>query len=209
MSVNRRGFIKSVAGVGAAAMTPGCKIRVEKSDEILERLKRAASAPVLELEGLDSPLIIDSLQLLQKNGEYFVHVRSRDGAEGVALTNSRAAYLYPILNRLVMPYFIGKDARDLEDHLFGVYRYQSNYKLQGIALWCPVAWVEFAILDMLGRIVDKSLGDLLGGVIRTADGFYPSCCADRQQRRCGHQRRRPAGRHRTDPAFSPGVYAGG
>jgi len=38
---------------------------------------------------------------------------------------------YPILNKLVIPYFIGKDARDLESHLFGLYRYSNNYKLQG------------------------------------------------------------------------------
>jgi L-alanine-DL-glutamate epimerase-like enolase superfamily enzyme len=79
--------------------------------------------------------------------------------------------LHPILNRLVMPFFIGKDARDLEEHLFGVYRYQSNYKVQGLALWCPVALVEFAILDLLSRFTSQSLGALLGGVIRTCIPF--------------------------------------
>ena len=44
---------------------------------------------------------------------------------------------------------------------------QSNYKLLGLALWVPVALVEFAILDMLGRITGKSLGEMLGGVVRT------------------------------------------
>jgi L-alanine-DL-glutamate epimerase-like enolase superfamily enzyme len=80
--------------------------------------------------------------------------------------------LHPILNRVVIPFFIGKDARDLEEHLFGVYRYQSNYKLQGLALWCPVALVEFAILDLLGRLTGQSLGALLGGVIRASMPFY-------------------------------------
>ncbi len=28
-------------------------------------------------------------------------------------------------NQLVIPYFIGKDVRDLEEHLFGVYRFAS------------------------------------------------------------------------------------
>jgi L-alanine-DL-glutamate epimerase-like enolase superfamily enzyme len=88
------------------------------------------------------------------------------------VTNERAEYLYPILNKLVIPYFIGKDARDLETHLFEVYRYQSNYKLQGLALWCPGAWVEFALLDMMGRITGKSLGQLLGGVVRREVPFY-------------------------------------
>src|SRR5215217_7041166 len=80
--------------------------------------------------------------------------------------------LHPILLRLVIPYFIGKDARQLEDHLFGVYRHQDNYKFQGLALWCAVALVEFAILDLLGRISGQSFGQLLGGVIRSSMPFY-------------------------------------
>jgi len=135
-------------------------------------LEEAAGRPVLQLEGLDKPLVIESIELLRKGGDYFVHVRSRDGAEGISLANSRAAYLDGILNRLVVPYFIGKDARQLEDHLFEVYRYGSNYKLQGIALWCPVAWVEFAVLDMIGRASNKSIGELLGGVVREDVPFY-------------------------------------
>jgi len=137
-----------------------------------EELQKAASAPVLRLEGIDSPLIIESIRLLRKEREYFVHVRSEDGAEGISVTNSQVEYLYPILNRRVIPYFIGKDARGLEAHLFELYRYRSNYKLQGLALWCPVAWVEFALLDMIGRVVGKSIGQLLGQVIRRKVPFY-------------------------------------
>jgi L-alanine-DL-glutamate epimerase-like enolase superfamily enzyme len=80
--------------------------------------------------------------------------------------------LHPILNQLVAPFFIGKDARDLEELLFGVYRHQSNYKLLGLALWAPVALVEFAILDLLGRQTGRTLGDLLGGIVRTTVPFY-------------------------------------
>ena len=34
------------------------------------------------------------------------------------------------------------------------------------------AWVEFAILDMLGRMTGKSMGELMGGVIRKEIDFY-------------------------------------
>jgi hypothetical protein len=30
---------------------------------------------------------------------------------------------HPIFTEVVAPYFAGKDARELEEHLFGVYRY--------------------------------------------------------------------------------------
>jgi L-alanine-DL-glutamate epimerase-like enolase superfamily enzyme len=146
--------------------------KARASGVTVEQLEAAASRPVLRLDRLDAPVVIQSIELFQKGGDYIVRVRSKDGAEGISLTNSRAAYLYPVLERLVVPYFIGKDARDLEEHLFGVYRYKSNYKLQGIALWCPLAWVEFAILDMLGRIAGKSIGQLCGDPVREEVPIY-------------------------------------
>ena len=179
MHVNRRRFFELTAGAGVLSALQGCRRLADgpratspHSKVTVEELDKAAEKPVLQLDGLSSPVVIQSIELLQKDREYFVRVRSRDGAEGIALTNERAPYLYPILNKLVIPYFIGKDARDLETHLFEVYRYQSNYKLQGLALWCPVAWVEFALLDMMGRIAGKSLGQLLGGVVRREVPFY-------------------------------------
>jgi len=138
----------------------------------MEDLKKVAEQPVLRAEGLTQPVIIESIRLLKKDKEFFVHVRSRDGAEGISVPNSHAAYLYPILKTLVIPYFLGKDVRDLESHLWELYRYRSNYKLQGLAFWCPQAWVEFAILDMFGRMLKKPLGELLGGVVRREVPFY-------------------------------------
>lgn len=179
MHLNRRRFFELTAGAGALSVIEGCRgaadgLRTASSGSkvTVEELDKAAEKPVLQLDGLNSPVVIQSIELLRKDRDYFVRVRSRDGAEGIALINERAPYLQPILNKLVIPYFIGKDARDLETHLFEVYRYQSNYKLQGIALWCPVAWVEFALLDMMGRISGKSMGQLLGGVVRRQVPFY-------------------------------------
>ncbi len=179
MHLNRRDFVELTAGAGLLSILPGCKATPGKPQAVshkrqvsLQELEKAAEAPVLKLDGVDSTLVIESIELLRKDREYILRVRSKDGAEGVAVTNSRPDYLTPILNKLVIPYFIGKDARDLESHLFEVYRYQSNYKLQGLALWCPVAWVEFALLDMIGRVSGKSFGQLLGGVVRDEVDFY-------------------------------------
>lgn len=179
MNLNRRRFLEFATCTGAVSIIPGCStirgnsgVATKKGHVALEQLEEAAAKPVLQSKGIDSPLVIDSVQLLRKGREYFVHVRSKDGAEGISVTNSRAQYLYPLLNRQVIPYFIGKDARVLEEHLFGVYRYQSNYKLQGLAFWCPIAWVEFALLDMMGRVSGKSIGELFGGVIRREVPFY-------------------------------------
>ncbi len=172
MLTNRRRFLQLTAGAGALCLLPGSASSQERSAEMLNALNQAAAEPVLKPDVLPEPIVIESIELLRKGREYFIRVRSKDGAEGISLTNSRAAYLQPILRQLVVPYFIGKDARDLDRHLFEVYRYRSNYKLQGLALWCPVAWVEMALLDMLGRIAGKSLGELLGGVVRREVPFY-------------------------------------
>ena len=172
MAISRRSFLHAAAGASAAAIAGRGAARAAQSEATIEALEAAASRPVLKRELFDSPLVIDSIRLLRNGREYYVHVRSKDGAEGVSVTNERAGYLHPILNQLVIPYFRGKDARDLEDHLWEAYRYQSNYKLQGIALWCPVAWVEFALLDLLGGVAGLPIGGLLGTVIRRDVPFY-------------------------------------
>ena len=172
MTTNRRRFLGMAAGAGAIALArPRFGFGAE-ADELGAALDVAAARPVLDVAGLKDPVIIESIELLRKGREHFLRVRSKDGAEGISVDNGRADILHPILNRLVAPYFIGKDARDLEEHLFGVYREGDNYKYQGLALWCPVAMVEFAILDLLGRIAGKSIGELLGGVTRTSVPFY-------------------------------------
>ena len=172
MKLNRRQMIGSLAGAGAAVVLPGARAQAQHHQPAIEALDAAAAASVLDVTPFASPVIIQSIELLHNGRDYFVRVRSKDGAEGISVTNNRASYLHPILNRMVIPYFIDKDARDLDNHLFEVYRFRSNYKLQGIALWCPLAWVEFAILDMLGRIANKPIGDLIGGVIRRSAKVY-------------------------------------
>jgi L-alanine-DL-glutamate epimerase-like enolase superfamily enzyme len=177
MPVSRRGFLTSAVGATAWLASADAGNREPKKEISVgpsgRDLDRAAAAPVLKRDGLKSPVIIESIRLLQKDDEYFVHVRSKDGAEGVSLTNPpRAEYLDKVLNQLVTPFFIGKDARDLEDLLWELYRWKDNYKLYGLALWSPQAWVEFAILDMLGRVAGKPMGALLGEVVRQEVAFY-------------------------------------
>ncbi len=167
MILKRRELLTG-AGIATAGLRAG---RAEGPS--LPDLDRAAAAPVLRREGLSAPVIIDSIRLLKKGGDYIVHVRSKDGAEGVSLPDpSRPEYLDQILKRQVIPFFIGKDARDLESLLWELYRWQSNYKMYGLAFWCPQAWVEFAILDMLGRVAGRPMGAMVGDVVRRQIPFY-------------------------------------
>jgi L-alanine-DL-glutamate epimerase-like enolase superfamily enzyme len=170
MKFTRRNFITTSASASVFSLVPSSFARGKNVTD--EELEKAAEKPVLRLKGINSPVIIESIELLRKGKEHFVRVRSKDGVEGISVDDGRMDVLHPILNRLVIPYFVGKDARELEEHLFGVYRHESNYKLQGLALWCPVALVEFAILDMLGRMNGQPIHQLLRGGIRTSIPFY-------------------------------------
>jgi L-alanine-DL-glutamate epimerase-like enolase superfamily enzyme len=160
----------SVMGAALTGLSPAYVIQSSSGRPEVRDLDKAAALPVLKTDGLKSPVVIESIKLLKIDRDYFVRVRSKDGAEGIS--PPREEYLDKILNQLVIPFFIGKDARDLENLLWELYRWKDNYKLYGLALWSPQAWVEFAILDMLGRIAGKSIGALLGDIVRQEVAFY-------------------------------------
>ncbi|MCZ6674053.1 MAG: mandelate racemase/muconate lactonizing enzyme family protein [Verrucomicrobia bacterium] len=172
MSFSRRDFLGKAAGLSALALADPVSLFAQEYPGASKDLVDIAAKPVLDLSSLKNPVIIESIDLLKKGNQFFVRVRSKDGVEGISLDNNRARYLAPIFLERVAPFFIGKDARQLENLLWELYRWGSNYKLQGLAYWSPVAWLEFAILDLLGRVAGKSMGDLLGGVIRKRIPFY-------------------------------------
>lgn len=166
MPISKRRFLKATTLAFPALSLTTKSLPAEDAIDI------AADRAVVDLTDLKEPLIIQSVDLLKKANEYFVRVRTKDGAEGVSVTNSRAALFHPVFNQRIAPYFVNQDARDIEHHLFEVFRFRSNYKLQGIALWCPVAWIEFAILDLLGRAANKPIWQLLGKQQRARVPFY-------------------------------------
>src|SRR5258708_35399572 len=169
---------QSVASGVAAAATPAIEAKSSsgakpRTGPSMSDLPRVTALPLLNRERFSTPIIIQSIDLLRLDKEYFVRVRSADGAEGISVCNPpRADYLDRIFKNLVAPVFLKKDARDLENLLWEAYRYNDNYKLYGIALWSPLAWVEMAILDMFGRISGKSIGQLLGDVRRKECAVY-------------------------------------
>jgi L-alanine-DL-glutamate epimerase-like enolase superfamily enzyme len=116
---------------------------------------------------------IASLELLRNGRTYLVRARSTDGGEGLIVPNAdRLRDVYPVFLNRVAPFFKGKDARDLEPLLDELYRHDSNYKFQGLALWVCVAAAEFAVLDLLGKTAGRSVADLLGGARRRDIKIY-------------------------------------
>ena len=132
------------------------------------KLDAVLKQPVLRRELFTTPVIIETLELLRLDNNFLCRVRSKDGAEGLsASNNSQEVSLAAVQVNRLQPFFIGKDARNLDELLEEVYVYQSNYKMQSLALWVPLATIEFAILDMLGRIAKKPMGLLISDKIHT------------------------------------------
>jgi L-alanine-DL-glutamate epimerase-like enolase superfamily enzyme len=160
---SRRNFLKTSA-LGAAACTlpsPG-RGRIGSDNNAVDA---ALSRPVLRKDLFPDPVIIDTVELLLLNNNYICRVRSTDGAVGISVSNNyQMRYLYPIFTQRIQPFFAGKDARKWEQLLDEVYVYKSNYKLQSLALWVPLATLEFAVLDMLGKIAGKPMGELIGDI---------------------------------------------
>lgn len=128
--------------------------------------------PLLELHKVSStPVKIASIELLRNGSSYFVRSTSADGVVGIARTKQVEDYI-PILLRRVAPFFVGKDARDLETLVDGVYI--KNYKMAGQAFWCPVAFVEQSLFDLLGKVARKPVAELLGGMRRKEIPVYLS-----------------------------------
>lgn len=50
--------------------------------------------------------------------------------------------------------------------------YNLNFRLSGMALGVPLATIEFAILDMMGRIAGKSIGQLIGEIHNREVALY-------------------------------------
>lgn len=165
--MHRRKFIQNgitYAGVGTTLGQPlwNSRSRISNSDE-----------PILRRDLFTEPIIIDHLELLEYDGNYLCRVRSNTGAEGLSVSNNmQMRSLYPIFINRLQSFFIGKDARDLESLLEEAYVHQSNYKLQNLAFWVPLATIEFAILDLLGKISGKPLGALFGAVNKTNIQVY-------------------------------------
>ena len=170
--MHRRDLLKLTAVGALLPPTVGAAGCAERSD-LRERLLAAQASPVLRRDRLPEPIVIESVELLRKDEQFFVRVRSRDGAEGLALTNQRVIRsIYPMLPALVMPYFVGKDARGLDSLIEGVFMRGQNYKWQGLGFWSCVAWVEFAILDLIGNHVGAPLGELIGERVRDRSAIY-------------------------------------
>jgi L-alanine-DL-glutamate epimerase-like enolase superfamily enzyme len=179
LAVSRRRFLAAGAAAVTLAQARGSRAQSSASELALartdlgQRLREAVQAPVLRRDLFQHPVTLRSIELLRSGRFFLVRARSVDGATGLAEGHADVLRsTYPILLHRVAPFFVGKDARDLDGLIDGVYLTESNYKWQGLPFWASVTSVELAVLDLLGQASGKSLGELFGGVRRREIAVY-------------------------------------
>jgi len=176
MNNDRRNFLKiaALAG-GSAAMLPlasSCsETKTTNRFPDYSKLDKTLQLPVLKKELFPSPVIIEKIELLQDRKSFICRVTSKEGAVGLSVGHPFISYLsYPLFIEILVPFFTGKDARNLDELIY--YVYERSVKKQGIPFCIQLATLEFAILDMLGNIAGLPSGRLLGDVINPEISIY-------------------------------------
>ncbi len=173
MITHRRRFLSTALGGGLASQP--LRLWGSPSPELDARYRQLGAVlqqPVLKKQHFRTPVVIETVELLRLDNSFLCRVRSRDGAEGISVAHSGMSTLFPIFLRNLQPFFPGKDARELDLILEKVYIYNFNFRYGGISLGLPLATIEFAILDMLGRIAQKPVGQLIGEIHNPEVGVY-------------------------------------
>lgn len=170
MKSSRRRFLKA-AGLSCAvapfAATVPDILAGDKPRKVSKaELDKILDTPVLSTSFLKQPVTVASIELLRNGRNFLVRVRSTDGVEAITVPNpARMRDFYRVFLGLV-PVFLKRDARQLEALLWDAYRHNSNYKLQGLALWTSVAAMEMALLELMAQTAQRPVADFFGGARR-------------------------------------------
>ncbi len=168
MSITRRDWMKLSATAALGALVPAGLSGSDDKKIMLPDYEKN----LFNFTGqISDPVIVKKIELLKKGNSYFVRTSCENAVTGLIRTK-QITHFISIFKNLVAPHFLGSDARDLETLIDKVYT--KNYKLAGQSLWCPLAYIEQSLLDLLGRTVGKSVGTLFGGVVRKEIPVYLS-----------------------------------
>jgi L-alanine-DL-glutamate epimerase-like enolase superfamily enzyme len=172
MKSSRRTFLAAAASA-AATIASSQTHAAEQKRLTKAELNGILNQPVLTTDFLKEPVIVESVELLKSGNNYLLRTRSTAGVEAITVPNpARMVQTYPIFLKDIVPVFLKQDARNLQSLLWDVYRHNSNYKLQGIALWAGVAAIEMALLELMGQTARRPIADFFGGRQRADIAVY-------------------------------------
>lgn len=133
-------------------------------ERVTERVKRH----------LTSPVPLKEIQLYRFESLLLLKVSDGSGAVGMTVCNARMQNLVSLFQNMVVPFFMGKDAREVAHLVNGVHRVKSNYKYAGMPFWNCVGSLEIAIWDLLGNLGEVSVHRFFGPSVRREVPIYLS-----------------------------------
>jgi L-alanine-DL-glutamate epimerase-like enolase superfamily enzyme len=158
--MKRRHLFHSAAALAGVPMLSSRAAAAETNESLLAIERK----PVLDLSSVRGPVIVESIELLRNKKHHLLRSRSGDGVEAITVPHQdKMGVFWPVLLKHVLPVFLKQDARNLESLLWDLYRHDSNYKLQGMALWICAAAIEMNLLELLARTAQRPIADFFGG----------------------------------------------
>ena len=180
---SRRSFLQKMALAGVGVSLSGTVSACGTTTKAIQ--SGWSTEPVRPLQNIRQ-LIADPVKIARvevirherkKNAyEYMTRVTAADGSTGYSMGNDRMASTLTMFQKLVAPFFVGKDARDLANFHEDFYYDPEErvYKYLSMPLWNAFGNIEVAVLDLLGKRAGKNVRDLLGKTIRTEIPVYMS-----------------------------------
>ncbi len=162
--LSRRALLSAGLLAVAASLPAGAQVLSQRRKDGLLAYGDDALRETIDFRRLlPDPVIIESIDVLQHSGRTrFLRVRSTDGASGVVVGNQRLPHVLSILEHIFRPMLIGTDARQMERTFDEFFRTQRprGYKYSGLPYFIVQGHCELAILDMFGKILNKSVAAL-------------------------------------------------
>ncbi|HET6168862.1 MAG TPA: enolase C-terminal domain-like protein, partial [Terracidiphilus sp.] len=169
--MERRGFLKSMAGAGALAVAP----RFGKAEEQAARATHAMPAPrikdisVIECEPQGVRLTVVKITTDQ-DGLY---------GYGCATFTQRADLVKPAVEKYLKPFLLNKTTDRIEDIWQSCY--DSSYWKNGPVLNNAISGIDQALWDIKGRQAGMPVYQLAGGKCREAADTYAHASGDEFQ----------------------------
>jgi L-alanine-DL-glutamate epimerase-like enolase superfamily enzyme len=179
--MKRRHFFKNTALVSGTMLLQNCTTTQKATPSVskpfnidfLDKIRGTI------FQKITSPVVIEAIDLVRAQKKMFVRVRSKEGVIGTTLCNERMDNLYSLLKGLIVPFYIGKDAREIVALSEDVFIDERNYKYGGMPFWNSAGSVEIAIWDMLGRTAKVPVHAFLGEKkINTLPAYLSSLTRD-------------------------------
>jgi len=178
MKSSRRDFLKSLAALGVASTQA---VKLEKAfgaEKDVLTIGRADANERLSALRAKTGLRIRSIESFTRGSNLsFVRIRTDDGSEGVGQMSTYDADISAmILHRKIARHALGEDPADLDSIVDRCI--EANYKYPWSYVCRALSGLDTAIWDLLGKRVNKSVCELLGGKLRPIPAYGSSMRRD-------------------------------